>query len=144
RLPDLYRRIIIARYFQGKTRSRLAADLGLPLGSVSRQLDRACELLRDRLTQRGITVSAALLAPILAERTAAAAVPARLLVCAAGAPCICRWGDARGAAASRRLGPRSANGNADNHAAARLLSGVLPGFRRGGVVYLSGAYCTLG
>src|SRR5205085_1064257 len=79
-LPDEPRRLLIACYLQGKTHAEAAAELGLPLGSMAWRLEKARALLAGRLVQRGIEMSAALLAVLLGEAARGAGVPARLLV----------------------------------------------------------------
>jgi RNA polymerase sigma factor (sigma-70 family) len=78
RLPRKYRDVLILCYLQGKTNEQAAHELGFPLGSMSRRLGRARELLRDRLLGRGVGVLAALVGPALAEQ-AMAGVPAALV-----------------------------------------------------------------
>lgn len=58
-LPDKYRRAIVLCCLRGQTHEQAAKELNLPVGSVSRQLRRACELLRERLIGRGLTPAAA-------------------------------------------------------------------------------------
>jgi RNA polymerase sigma factor (sigma-70 family) len=79
-LPEDARRLLVSCYLQGKTHAEAAAELGLPLGSLARRLERARELLASRLARKGITVSSALLAVLLGETTSAADVPAVLMV----------------------------------------------------------------
>ncbi|HEY7425903.1 MAG TPA: sigma-70 family RNA polymerase sigma factor [Gemmataceae bacterium] len=79
-LPEEARRLLIACYLQGKTHAEAAAELGLPLGSLARRLEKARTLLAARLARRGITVSATLLAVLLGEMASGAGVPAVLLV----------------------------------------------------------------
>ena len=79
RLPERYRLAIILCYFQGRTHAQAARELGCPRGTVAVRLHRAKELLRRRLTRRGLALSAAALALLTAERTASAAVPAALV-----------------------------------------------------------------
>ncbi len=50
-----------------------------PRGTVAIRLQRAREMLRGRLTRRGLTLTAALTAVLTAERTASAALPAALV-----------------------------------------------------------------
>jgi RNA polymerase sigma factor (sigma-70 family) len=56
RLPDRYRQVLVLCYLEGKPHRQVAMELGWPPGSVSRRLKRACELLRERLTARGLAL----------------------------------------------------------------------------------------
>jgi RNA polymerase sigma factor (sigma-70 family) len=77
RLPDKYRSAVVLRHLEGKTNDEAARLLRCPAGTVKSRLARARDLLRTRLTRRGISLSAGTLATVLAER-ATAAVPAGL------------------------------------------------------------------
>jgi RNA polymerase sigma factor (sigma-70 family) len=77
-LPDRYRVTFLLCYEEGKTQDEAARQLGWPRGTLKRRLERARDLLRDRLSRRGITLSAVLIALGLAP-SAAPAVPARLV-----------------------------------------------------------------
>jgi RNA polymerase sigma-70 factor (ECF subfamily) len=51
RLPECYRAPLVMCYLEGKTNIEAARLLGWPPGSMSARLNRARELLRDRLTE---------------------------------------------------------------------------------------------
>jgi WD40 repeat protein len=66
-------------YLEGKTRDEAAREVGWSLGTLRGRLDRGRELLRHRLTRRGVTLPAALFAIGLTQSTAPAAVPLTLV-----------------------------------------------------------------
>jgi RNA polymerase sigma factor (sigma-70 family) len=79
-LPERYRIPVILSYLEGKTNEEVAALLRWPVGTVKGRLSRARELLRRRLTRRGLTLSAAFLLTALSHGTVfAEVVPADLL-----------------------------------------------------------------
>jgi RNA polymerase sigma factor (sigma-70 family) len=75
RLPEKYRVPLVLCYLEDKTQENAARELGLPAGSMSKRLSQARELLRKRLSRRGLTLPAAGLASLLAERGAEAVPP---------------------------------------------------------------------
>jgi RNA polymerase sigma factor (sigma-70 family) len=54
RLPEKYRAAVVLCYWEGQTQEQAAAQLGCPLGTVRSRLARARDLLRRRLTRRGL------------------------------------------------------------------------------------------
>jgi RNA polymerase sigma factor (sigma-70 family) len=61
RLPENYYLPLLLCYFQGLTNEEAARRLGVPHGTVCGRLSRARDLLRRRLTRRGVTLTAGLL-----------------------------------------------------------------------------------
>ena len=80
KLPEKYRVPIVLCYLQGKSQQEAAQEVGWSKSSLASRLVRARQLLEKRLTQRGIGLSASLLAVALTKETAGAAVPALLAI----------------------------------------------------------------
>jgi RNA polymerase sigma factor (sigma-70 family) len=78
RLPERYRRSVILCHFEGLTHAEAGRRLGCPPGTVGARVARARDMLRRRLTRRGVGPSAALLARQIEPGHAATAVPLAL------------------------------------------------------------------
>jgi RNA polymerase sigma factor (sigma-70 family) len=77
-IPERWRAPLVLCYLEGLTQDEAAVRLGQTKSTFRRNLERGRERLCCRLTRRGVTLSAALLAPLLSEGTVSAAVPAAL------------------------------------------------------------------
>lgn len=82
KLPDRYREVLVLCYLEGKTRDEAAGQLGLKQSVLHGRLERGRKLLADRLSKRGLTLSAGLLAIAVAPATVGAAVRAASLFAA--------------------------------------------------------------
>jgi RNA polymerase sigma factor (sigma-70 family) len=78
RLPERLRLPLVRCYLEGETQDEAARRLGWPRGTLKRRLERGRDLLRTRLVQRGVTLSAGLLATVLVADASHAAESAAL------------------------------------------------------------------
>src|SRR4051794_31054014 len=78
RLPERFRVPVVLCDLEGRTHEQAARHLGWPVGTVKSRLSRARERLRDRLTRRGLSPSAPLIA-LLRPGGLAELIPAQLV-----------------------------------------------------------------
>jgi RNA polymerase sigma factor (sigma-70 family) len=74
-LPEKYRAPLVLCYLEGRTQDEAARHLGWSKNTFRRRLESARNALGRRLTRRGITLSAALTAPLLIDCAAQASLP---------------------------------------------------------------------
>lgn len=79
RLPARYRLPVVLCDVQGLTRQEAARKLDCPEGTLSSRLARARDLLRRRLTRRGVALPAVPLSAAMLGDAAVAALPATLV-----------------------------------------------------------------
>jgi RNA polymerase sigma factor (sigma-70 family) len=77
-LPDKNRSVVVRHFLQGQTYDAIAKADGAPVSTIATRAQRGVDMIREHLDKRGVTIAGAVLATLLAERTAAA-VPATLL-----------------------------------------------------------------
>jgi len=77
RLSEKFRAPLVLCYLEGHSQEEAARRLGCPVGTLKSRLTRGREILRSRLTRRGLAVTLALLIMLLSDE--ASAVPASLV-----------------------------------------------------------------
>src|SRR5262249_42797290 len=73
-LPEQCRSALVLCYLEGKTQDEAARLLGWSKGTLRRRLGQGREFLRIRLVRRGLSLSAALIATLLAQAAVKATV----------------------------------------------------------------------
>jgi RNA polymerase sigma factor (sigma-70 family) len=104
RLPEKYRVALLLCCLAGCTRDEAAEQLGWTLGTLKMRLERGRQLLRKRLARRGLTVSAALLAMLLAQHASASPVPAVLATTTVKASLLFALGEAPATLSAQVIG----------------------------------------
>jgi RNA polymerase sigma factor (sigma-70 family) len=79
KLPEKYRTPLVLCYLEGRTRDEAAKQLGVSKAVFRRRLEYGRDQLGRQLARRGLTLSAALSAPLLADAAAQAALPPLLI-----------------------------------------------------------------
>jgi hypothetical protein len=80
-LPDRYRGALVLCYLEGEPQDEAARRLGVNAAAFRKRLERARELLRQRLVRRGVAVgSTGALTALLAAEAGAATLPASFVV----------------------------------------------------------------
>jgi len=87
-LPERFRAVLILCYLDGKTRDEAASQLGLTSGALHGLLERGRKLLAERLTRRGLTLSAGLLGVAICEGAAGAALSSTQVLSTAQAAAV--------------------------------------------------------
>jgi RNA polymerase sigma factor (sigma-70 family) len=70
RLPGRYREVIVLCFWEGLTQEQAAQRLGCPVGTVRSRSARARDLLRTRLTRRGLAPASVIAASMLGRDSA--------------------------------------------------------------------------
>jgi RNA polymerase sigma factor (sigma-70 family) len=96
RLPLKYRAAFVVCHIEGRTNEEAARELGCPVGTIVSRLARARRRLRDRLTRRGVTLTAAALAALTGEAASAAVPPALIREAVRAATVAATWGGLTG------------------------------------------------
>jgi RNA polymerase sigma factor (sigma-70 family) len=79
RLPEKYRSAIVLCHLQGKSLRDAAAQMRVAEGTVGSRLARGRQMLAQRMSRHGASVSAGALAAVCSQQAASAALPEALL-----------------------------------------------------------------
>jgi len=94
RLPEKYRAALVVCDLEGKCRKEAAAALGIGEGTLASRLARGRALLARKLSSRGVALSGAALAALVAAESASARVPATLVISTARVAALATIGQA--------------------------------------------------
>ena len=79
KLPEKYRTALVLYYLEGKTQEEAARELGCPVGTIQSRLGRGRKLLQERLTRRGLTLSAGSFTAFLVAGASSSTLRAQLV-----------------------------------------------------------------
>jgi RNA polymerase sigma factor (sigma-70 family) len=133
RLPEKYRAPLVLCYLEGKSRDEAAEQLGWPVRLIKSRLEQARDRLRGRLRGRGLSLSGTLLAAMLVEEAARAALPLPLARATAQAARACAAGAGAGSKVTGRVaalvqgGLNTAAGSPKGKWVALVLAGLVAG-----------------
>ena len=105
RLPEKYRLPVVLCDLEGRGRKEVSRQFQMAEGTLSSRLARGRKLLAERLTRRGVVLTAGALALALAHNAASARAPAPLMVSTVKAACLVAAGQAAAALSRPRLPP---------------------------------------
>ncbi len=103
RLPKVYAEPLVLCYLEGKTQDEAVRELGWTLGMLRGRMRRGREMLKARLTRRGVTSASAVAIAALVPSLACADVPAVLIETTAHVSVSIAAGEAMPAAVSAQV-----------------------------------------